>query len=70
MLWSLMCHYYLLLLLYDQLRFKQVQWLVQTTKVGLLWPGCSVQGCVINVFSVCGGSEDPCNQTARVQLPR
>ena len=56
MLWSLMYHYYPSLLLSDQLRFKQVQWLVQTTKVGLPWLGCSVQGCVINVLSVLGGS--------------
>ena len=34
MLWSLMYPCYLLLLLCYQLRLKQVQWLVQTTKVG------------------------------------
>lgn len=57
MLWSLMYPCYLLLLLYYQLRFKQVQWLVQTTKVGLLWPGCSVQGCVIIMLSVHGAGK-------------
>lgn len=54
MLCSLMYPYYLLLLLYHQLKLKQVQWLVQTTKMGLLWPRCSVQGCVIIILSVHG----------------
>lgn len=57
MLWSLMHPYYPLLLLYYQLRFEQVQWLVQITKVGLLWPGCSVQVCVIIMLSIHGAGK-------------